>query len=227
VLFVHGGAYVGQISPLQYRWCADLARRTGAVVVVPVYPLAPFGTAASVVPAVADLITDTIAKYGTEAVALAGDSAGGGLALAAVQKLVTRQAPVPSRLVLMSPWLDVTISDPDSERIADPLLGVVGLRACGRLWAGDLDAADPMVSPLFGSLAGLPPTLVVAGTLDLISPDSARLQHQAQDQNADVAVQLMRGLVHVWPLFPFLPEARALRPKLYRALTGPLGSGVN
>jgi triacylglycerol lipase len=74
--------------------------------------------------------------------------------------------------------------------------------------------------PLFGSLAGLPHTDVYAGSLDLLCPDTARLQQRARAECADITVVLREGLIHTWPMFLLLPEARAARPELHRALVG-------
>ena len=118
---LHGGGYV--LKPSIFHWLdyAAMARDTGATVVVPIYPLAPQGTAATVVPQIADLISAQIDQHGAENVSVYGDSAGGGLALAAVQELVRRGDPVPSHMVLISPALDVTLSDPASQTIDDPV----------------------------------------------------------------------------------------------------------
>ena len=99
-----------------------MARNTGATVIVPIYPLAPQGTAATVVPAMADLISSEIDQHGAENVSVYGDSAGGDIALAAVQELVRRGDPVPSHLVLISPALDLTLSNPAIQFIDDPIL---------------------------------------------------------------------------------------------------------
>ena len=106
VVAIHGGAFV--VQPNIFHWLdyAAMARDTGATVVVPIYPLAPQGTAATVVPAMADLISSQIDQHGAENVSVYGDSAGGGMALAAVQELVRRGDPVPSHMVLISPALD-------------------------------------------------------------------------------------------------------------------------
>ncbi|WP_159941421.1 MULTISPECIES: alpha/beta hydrolase fold domain-containing protein [unclassified Nocardiopsis] len=220
VVYLHGGAYLWQVGATHYRWCADVARATGATVVVPVYPLVPTGTAAETVPTAADLIASVVAEHAPDAVTVAGNSAGGGLALAAVQELLRRGAPVPARLVLISPWLDVTVGDPASADIDDPFLGPDGLRACGRLWAGDLDPGDPRVSPLFGPLAGLPPTTVYAGARDVLYPDAVRLRQRAEAEGADVDLVVHKAMVHTWPLLPALPEARQIRPRLHRSLVG-------
>lgn len=220
ILYFHGGGYVGQPNTMQYTWCGDVARNTGAAVVVPIYPLAPVATAATVVPVAADLIDSLVSERGIENVTVTGDSAGGGLALAAVQELVRRGSPTPDRLVLISPWLDATVSEPTSADIALPAAGVELLREGGRLWAGDADPAHPQVSPLFGSMAGLPPIVVFVGTFDVLYPDTVRLQHRALAEGISVDTIVADGLVHVWPLYAHLPEARAIRSRLFAALIG-------
>jgi len=210
VVGLHGGAYVGQISLFQWWTYADVARDTGATVVVPVYPLAPEGTAAVVVPEMADFLSQLIDEHGSDNVSVFGDSAGGGLALAAVQELVRRGSPTPSRMVLLGPWLDATVSDPESQTIPDPILDAGVLKDAGVLWAGDLDPSDPLVSPLNGSLRGLPPTWVYTSSLDLLAPQTERLREQAlADGLTNFNFVFREGEVHVWPTYPFLPETAA------------------
>ena len=220
VVAVPGGGYVYQ--PTFFHWLdyAAMARDTGATVVVAIYPLAPQGTAATVVPQTADVIAYEIAQHGAENVSVYGDSAGGGLALLAVQELVRRRDPVPSHMVLISPWLDASMSDPASQAIDDPNLNYSEMKTWGLLWAGDLDPADPRVSPLFGSLDGLPPTAVYSGSLDLLSPDALRLRDRALAEGADITFVLRKDEPHIWPTaFVFLvPEAAAVRPDIYEQL---------
>jgi triacylglycerol lipase len=218
VVALHGGGYKAQPTFLHWLDYAGMARDTGATVVVPIYPLTPQGTAATVVPQTADLLSALIDQHGAENVSVYGDSAGGGLALLAVQELVRRGAPTPARMVLISPWLDVSVSDPASQTIDDPVLNYSATKAAGLAWAGDLDPADPRVSPLFGSLDGLPPTVVYSGSLDLLSPDSLRLRERALTEGADFTFVLRKGLIHDWAEFLFLPEASAVRPDIYRQL---------
>ena len=106
VVAIHGGAFI--LQPNIFNWFdyAAMARNTGATVIVPIYPLVPQGTAGTVVPAMADLISSQIDQHGAENVSVYGDSAGGAIALAAVQELVRRGDPVPSHMVLISPALD-------------------------------------------------------------------------------------------------------------------------
>ena len=220
VLALHGGAYVQQIQDAHYRAYVDIVRRSGATVEALVYPLAPHGTADAVVPRVADLITELVEAHGADRVAVLGDSAGAGLAMAAAQELVRRGSAVPGRMVLISPWLDATVSDPRSRIVDDPMLDVDGLIAAGRLWAGPLNAADIRVSPLRGSLIGLPSTSVYSGTLDCLVPDSWRLRDLAEQQGLDMRFTIEPGLVHDWAGFTLLPEYRRASPAILRDLLG-------
>jgi triacylglycerol lipase len=219
VVAIHGGGYIVQPNVvLHWLDYAAMARDTGATVIVPIYPLAPHGTAATVVPAMADLISSEIDQYGPENVSVYGDSAGGGLALATGQELVRRGDAVPAHMVLISPWLDVTLSNPAIEFVDDPELSTKALQP-GQQWAGDLDPADPLVSPLYGSLAGLPPTAVYAGSLDLFAPDVLVLQDKAlATPGTDFTFILRTGLIHAWAIIPWLPEAIAVQPNIYQQL---------
>ena len=217
VVCLHGGGYIHEATLTHWGDYATLARDTGASICVPIYPVAPEGSAAMVVPRIADLILTLIADHGADAVSVYGDSAGGGLALAATQELVRRGTPTPAGMVLISPWLDVTMTDPGISDIDDPALSRAMLTESGRQWAGALDPAHPWVSPLFGSLAGLPPTTVYSGSLDMLRVDAIRLRANAIAEGADIAVVLRNGLIHDWAMSP-LPEAVAVRPDIYRQL---------
>jgi triacylglycerol lipase len=220
VVALHGGAYVVEPTILHWFDYGLIARKTGATVIVPIYPLAPRGTAADVVPAIADLLTAQIAGHEPGAVRVYGDSAGGGLALAAVQELLRRGCEVPARMVLLSPWLDIGLRNPAIAEVSDPLLAQESLARCGTLWAGDLDPRDPMVSPLYGPLAGLPPTFVYSGSRDILHPDILALRDRAkQTGSCDMAFELRTGLIHDWAL-PTLPDGWAVRRQIYEELLG-------
>ena len=219
VIAVHGGGYTSEIIGPHWAFYGSLVREAGVNVVAPIYPLAPHGVASKVVPLVADLIESQVRLRGADHVGVEGDSAGAGLLLAAMQLLVQRGATVPARMVLISPWLDATVSDPRSRLIDDPLLSVEGLREAGRLWAGELDASDPLVSPINGQLKGLPATLVLSGSLDILYPDSLRLRDLAEKEGVDFAFDLREGLLHGWAGFSILPEAKAVAPTIVKRLT--------
>jgi acetyl esterase/lipase len=122
-------------------------------------------------------------------------------------------------MVLISPWLDVTMSNPAIASVDDPVLDPVVLKGTGSLWAGDLDPTDPLVSPLYGSLAGLPPTAVYSGSRDVLSCDVLLLQDKALDLgDADNFTFVLRnGLSHDWAMggLPLSRETVAVQPDIY------------
>ena len=204
VVAIHGGAFI--FPPSIFHWLdyTVMAYQTGATIEVPIYPLLQQGgTAGTVVPNMAGLISMEIAKHGASHVSVIGDSAGGNLALAAAEYLVANHEAVPASMVLLSPWLDVGMTNPNIAFVQDPLLPVGPGQQIGRLWAGNLSVTDPEVSPLYGSqsvLSGLPPTYVYSGNLDSLSPDVFVLQQEAPTARAPINFVLANGQIHDWIL---------------------------
>jgi acetyl esterase/lipase len=209
VLFLHGGAYFREIRGWHWKLVAHLARTVPARVVVPIYELAPSGTAASVVPA-ALALAEGLAGAGLPFF-LVGDSAGAGMALAVAQELFARAA-APAGLVLISPWADISCTDPGLEERArrDPWLQPAGLAAAGEAYRGSLPADHPWVSPLFGELAGVGPVLVFSGTDDILNADAQRLVRALLAAGERVEFVEAAGMIHDYPLQP-TPEGRAAR----------------
>ncbi|WP_445167394.1 alpha/beta hydrolase fold domain-containing protein [Mycolicibacterium sp. Dal123E01] len=217
VVGIHGGSFIGQISIFHWLTYADMARNTGATVIVPLYTLAPKGTAATDIPVMADFISSQVAAYGSDNVSVVGDSAGGTIALAALQEIVRRHGAQPHRLLLLAPALD--LSDTFENPVDDPLLGNPANGHNNNLltWAGDLDPADPIVSPIYGSLAGLPPTTVYSSSRDLLTQQTLRLRDKAIAESVDFTFVLREGQFHDWTIFA-LPDSYRERPGIYRSL---------
>jgi triacylglycerol lipase len=212
VVAIHGGAFI--FPPSIFHWFnyTHMAFQTGATIEVPIYPLLQQGgTAGTVVPEMAGLISMEIAQHGAPNVSVYGDSAGGTLALAAVEDLVANNETVPASMVLLSPWLNVALNNPNIAFVHDPLLPVAPGQQIGEEWAGGLPENDPLVSPLFGSLKGLPPTYVYSGSLDSLAPDVVVLDQDAATQGAPISFVLRTGEIHDWILlspdgFGYLPQ---------------------
>jgi len=217
VVGIHGGSFIGQISIFHWLTYADMARETGATVVVPLYTLAPVGNAATDIPVMADFISAQIAAHGSDNVSVVGDSAGGNIALAALQEIVKRNGTQPHRLLLLAPALD--LSDTFENPVDDPLLGNPhdGSGSDLLTWAGDLDPADPLVSPIYGSLSGLPTTTVYTSSRDLLTQQALRLRDKATAEGVDFTFVLRQGQFHDWTIFA-LPDSYRERPGIYQAL---------
>jgi triacylglycerol lipase len=220
VVAIHGGAFV--LPPTLFHWIdySMMASQTGATVEVPIYPLMQQGgTAGVVVPAMAGLISTEIAAHGAPHVSVLGDSAGGTIALAAVEDLVANHQAVPASMVLLSPWLDLTDTNPAIGTIADPILPPLGSGAqnISTVWASGLSETNPLVSPLYGSLKGLPPTYVYAGSLDSVAdPNAVSLQQDAVAQGAPISFVLATGEIHDW-LF-LSPDGVHYWPQIHQEL---------
>lgn len=210
ILYFHGGAYVNEMVAAHWQIIAGLVRRTGATVDIPHYPLAPKHSWADAFPLVKRLALARLAtSYGSR-VAFVGDSAGAGFALALAQVMQAGGHPLPDRLVLLSPFLDVGVGDPRQLELAkrDRMLAAPGLRWAGRQWAGTLPIIDPRVSPIHGALTGLPPMAVLTGTADMLNADAHRLRDKAVATSQPLSFIEYPDMFHVWMGAP-IPEARS------------------
>lgn len=218
-LFLHGGCYVYEIDPFHWRFVADLAERSGTAITVPIFPLAPQSNAATVIPLVADLAADLVRVATAGRTSILGDSAGGGMALAVAQILRDRGIPPLHATVLVSPWLDVSGEDPRLHEIEphDPWLAVAGTHAAGVLWRDGLDAHDPLVSPMFGSLEGLGPATMFSGTRDILNADAVKFAGIAAAAGLPLDYREAPGMIHNYAILP-IPEAKPAREVIAAAL---------
>jgi acetyl esterase/lipase len=179
LVHLHGGGFtVG--SPVVVRaWGGALAARLGVEVVVPDYRLAPEHPFPAGLDDAEAVLKDVLERFDPATVAISGDSAGANLALVAVRDRLAAGLEVPAALVLLSPWLDLSVDRLDDPRLvaADPLLSPDWLMACAVAYAAGR-LGDPRVSPLLGEVVALPPTLVQGGSDDILAPDAARLAAQ-------------------------------------------------
>ncbi len=207
--YFHGGGYMAPIDPFHVLYVTRLATRLGARVVLPDYPLAPEHTWRDSHDA---LVADAAHWAGEPGgVILAGDSAGGGLALAVAQSMRDRGLGSPTHLVLHAPWVDLTTSTPETYDFAerDPWLFPGKLEAYARWWAGsEDDLGRPEVSPALGDLSGLAPGIVLYGTRDLLAPGCRLLRRRAAAAGWALTGIEEPDLLHVYGLFPYVPEAR-------------------
>lgn len=208
VLMFHGGAYVR--LPLAEHWhFADrLVQRTGWQVILPIYPKAPNATVTEALGKVMPFTLNVLNHH--HPVVMMGDSAGGGLALALCELLANDHGPLPAHLILMSPWLDIALRDPQSKALesVDQILACEGLREIGRVWSGEVSEDDPRVSPLFGLSAKLPAMTVITGTHEIFYPDVLTLAKRAAQHNIELDLMIGNGLFHCYPLFG-IPESDA------------------
>lgn len=201
VVYLHGGGWVNEVSPWHWRMAAQVAVEANTTITLPIYPLVPFGTAQQALEGVVSLVEANRTRYGP--VCVAGDSAGGQIALSSALALRDAGIILPLTL-LVSPALDLTWSNPRIPQVqpSDPWLGVPGGTVLSDLWSGGLDLTDPIVSPLAGEFAGLGPVTVFTGTRDILNPDAHLLAARARSAGVELTLLEVHGQVHVHPLLP-------------------------
>lgn len=221
VLYLHGGAYINQFNAYQWRFMDRLTRQTGCTTVAPAYHLAPHADYARAYADLSALYRDLLEANPGRRLLLMGDSAGGGLALGLAEDLAARGEPLPERLVLFSPWTDVSMDNPEiAARVPlDPILHLELVKVHGQYWAGTADTHDWRVSPLFGEMAGLPPVSLYFGGRELLYPDLLLTHQRLLDAGVEVELHVERGLNHDWPLMP-LPEADAAFRDIAKQVVG-------
>ena len=213
LFFLHGGGYlIG--APRQFRFVARRFADAGFDVFMPSYRLAP----EHVFPAA---LEDAFAAYqallraARGPIVLAGDSAGGGLAVSLMLRLRAEGLPLPVAVALFSPWTDLAAASPSvrANEEKDALFTRKVILIGGRAVLGMANARDPFASPVYGDLAGLPPMLVHAGADEALRDDSTRLVERARTAGVDAQIELWPDTPHGWQLMPFIPEAAESRQK--------------
>ena len=217
VLYLHGGCYTFEISTYHWDFVAAVIARTGATVTVPIYPLAPEHDHREGYAMLRPLAERCNARGD---LVVMGDSAGGGLALALAQHHTARACP-PRRTILISPWVDLALEDPqisDLDR-RDPILSRGGLVAAGAMWANGLDPKHSDISPLYGAMKLPTPVLILVGTNEILLPDCRALRDKLARAGTRVDYIEAENLFHDYPLVVRLPEARAALDRITRAFT--------
>ena len=217
IMYLHGGAYVSEIQLPHITFCDKLAKKANATVFAPIYPLAPNHTYEETYEIVEKLY-DMMLKL-KKPITIMGDSAGGGLSAAFCEYLSSNELTQPEHLILISPWVDVSMSgDYDDYIDLDPMLGVDGLVEVGKVWAGDLDTTDYRVSPLFGDINGLPQTTIFVGTHEVLYPDILKFYNKLKDSGIDAELIVGEGMIHVYPIYPLVPESKEAFKKIVETI---------
>ena len=213
VLYIHGGAYVNNFSSMHWKAMAEWAEKTGCGIVTPNYPLLFRYTAKDAHPLMMQLYRQLQERYTAKRILIMGDSAGGGFTLALAQELMKSDSlDLPSRLILISPWVDVVGGD-DALQDRDTFLNLEVLRLIGADWAGDFDTHDPIVSPLYGDMQGLPPTDLFTGTWETFYTDIVKTYDKMKAAGVDARLHVEEKMGHVYPLWP-CPEGKKAREEI-------------
>jgi epsilon-lactone hydrolase len=224
ILYLHGGGYaLGSLSSHRH-FVGWLSKAAGARVLAADYRLAPeHPYPAAVEDAVAAYRWLLASGVAPARITLAGDSAGGGLALATLVALRDAGIPLPAAAALMSPWVDLALAGEsmDSKAEIDPMVTREPLAKMAEAYLAGQSATAPTASPLYADLAGLPPLLIHVGTAETLLDDSLRLADRAKAAGVDVQLEVFDDLIHVFHWFaPLLPEAVEATEQVGKFLRG-------
>ncbi len=210
LLYFHGGGYVMGSSRSHRGFVAKFVAGSGIAALVFNYRLAPEHP----FPAALD---DSLTAYrwllaqgfSPAHIVFAGDSAGAGLCLATLLAIRDHQLPLPTTAALLSPWTDLKNTGTSYTR-KDPLAPDGSWHVYSTYYVGDNDPALPLISPLYGNLAGLPPLLIYVGEDESMLDDSVQFAEKARAAGVEVRLHVGQGMVHCYPaLSPLFPEAKA------------------
>lgn len=213
IVALHGGGFYLPPAPVHFKFYKRLAEATNALVIIPLYPRLPNTTARHTL-AMLLRTWHSVLNFATSQalpISILGDSSGGGLALSLLQQFKQRNLPQPRRAVLISPWLDLTLSDPKIDQLTryDRMLSKQKLAPLAHAYAGSLDLTDPIVSPINGDLTGLAPLLVFGGHHDILMADVWQLITSAQKQGVPLTVWQADDAQHDFILYKSAAAHRA------------------
>ncbi len=212
LLYLHGGGYCICSLDTHRGLVSRLALAAEARALVPAYRLAPENPFPA---ALEDALTcyRWLIKAGIppDRIAIGGDSAGGGLAVSTAISLRDAGEPLPAFLFLLSPWTDLTFSGESvrTRRKVDPIFGRDGEVHYTPAYVGSDNPANPLISPLFGDLKGLPPVAIQVGNDEILLDDSTRLEQKLRSAGVNVQLKIWKNMWHVFQVFaPWVPEAQ-------------------
>ncbi|MFW5761146.1 MAG: alpha/beta hydrolase fold domain-containing protein [Cyclobacteriaceae bacterium] len=209
ILYLHGGAYIAGITWPHWRFIDKIVSQTGVRMAVVDYPIAPENNYKHVFRMLEPLYLDLLQRYQPSQIIFMGDSAGGGLAISLAQLLKQKGIAQPSRMILLSPWLDVTMCNQEISNYdkKDKLLSREALITAGKFYANNTERTNPLISPLYGDFDGLADIYLFMGTHDILVPDVKIMEEKIKNTTTGFNYFKYDHMFHVWMFYP-IPEAK-------------------
>jgi len=217
LIFVPGGAFIS--GPVKHHWdtVEKIAKHTNHTIWLCDYPKAPESKISKISQNI-DLVYDkALGKFPAKQITLIGDSVGGTLIIALTQRLIQEGIELPLRLMLISPLMDASMSNPQIDIIdeIDVMLSKIGVFSAMKMCAENNDLKNPIISPINGSFNGFPHTILFLAENDITYPDQQVVIQKLLKASVNIEVIKGKKMPHIWPLLPFLEEAKiALKEKI-------------
>ena len=209
ILYLHGGSYMAELKQEHWLFFEGLLQDTNATLVVPDYPLTPKYNYKDVFTMMEPCYEKILENEQDKTWIVMGDSPGGGLALALLEKMGEKGRKMPDALFLLSPWLDTSMENQkiDEVQSKDPMLSKPALKLAGEQYGRDIKEEDTyLVDPLYGPLQNLCPIVVFTGTADILNPDVAILEQRCKEAGTQITVKEYENAIHDFILYSFVKE---------------------
>lgn len=209
ILYLHGSGYSKSFQNYHWSFISTIVSSSNSTIITPDYPLSTHSTITDVFDFLLSMYQNLIDTYGESNIVLMGDSAGGGMALALAELLVEKKLPQPSQIILLCPWLDVTLSNPqiDKNEPSDLILNRIVMQELGKQYVKDTSETHYLASPIYGAIKRLAPITLFIGTEDLLLADCRKLKIRAESEPMIFNYREFKGMVHNWMFLP-IPDAK-------------------
>ncbi len=209
VLYLHGGGYVNSIFKQQWKVVAIIVRKTNCTFIVPDYPLTPTYSHEDAFAMLDEIYLRLLTKVSSKDIIFMGDSAGGGLALALAQKQRNEGIPSSSQVILICPWLEITLSNPQIKEFekVDPVLRASSFVLVSKFWSGKSTPDNYLLSPINGSMEGLPKISLFIGTHDILYPDCKKFRAIMKEKNISINYFEYPKMFHDWVFYTPIIES--------------------
>jgi acetyl esterase/lipase len=209
LLFIHGGAFIS--GPGQHHWdtIQEITKNTDQTIWMCDYPKAPEHKISEISNNIDLVYQAALEKYDASQITLLGDSVGATLIIALTQRLIQNKLPTPVKIILVSPVMDATMTNPDIDNIAskDPMLSKTGVLSAKKMCAEHEDLTNAMISPIYGRFENFPETILFIGSYDITYPDQKLTTQKLSNAKVKLKVIEAEKMPHIWPFLPVMKEA--------------------
>jgi acetyl esterase/lipase len=220
ILYLHGGVYFANITTRHWLFLEHIVLHTKAKMIVPDYPLAPEFTCKEAYRFLDGVYTKAISDFPAGQFVFMGDSAGGGLALGFAEKIKNERIKQPEQLILFSPWLDASMTNPEIAEYEklDRIVSVKALKMAGEIFAGEWDVTDFCISPIYGDFSITGKISIFIGTHEVLIADARKWKKLMEDNQIGFNYFEYPEMFHDWVVITHLRETRDVLQKIVKLL---------
>lgn len=220
LIFIHGGAFIS--GPAKHHWntVKEIAKKLDCKIWMCDYPKAPENEITKISENIEAIYSEAQKNYEANQISILGDSVGGTLATALVQRLILKKLKLPAKLILVTPVMDASMSNPKIKTFEkiDPMLSKKGVLSAKKMCAGNKDLKDQMISPLYGNFEGFPSTVLFLSKKDILYPDAKLAEIKMKKSNVNMKVIEGENMPHIWPFLPVMKEAKTSLNQMIRLI---------